>query len=40
MKYSEILADRFTDILKCPVCGADVFGNENKKSILHFFCVY
>lgn len=34
MKYSDILADRFTDVLKCPVCGESISASENKKSLL------
>lgn len=34
MKYSEILADKFTDVLKCPVCAEKLSASENKKSLL------
>ena len=34
MKYSDILADKFTDVLKCPVCGESISSSENKKSLL------
>ena len=34
MKYSEILAEKFTDVLKCPVCAEKLSASENKKSLL------
>jgi 23S rRNA (guanine745-N1)-methyltransferase len=34
MKYSEILVDKFTDVLKCSVCGESLAASENKKSLL------
>ena len=34
MKYSEIIAEKYSDGLKCPVCGAKMSPSENKKSIL------
>ena len=36
MKYSEILADKFTDVLRCSVCGERLEASENKKSLLCF----
>ena len=34
MKYSEILIDKYTDILTCPVCQCKLEPSENKKSLL------
>lgn len=34
MRYSEILADKYTDVLRCPICGEGLSANENKKSLL------
>ncbi len=34
MKYSEILANNYTDVLRCPVCGGELLGSENGKSLL------
>ena len=34
MKYSEILAEKFTDVLRCPVCAESLSSSENKKSLL------
>ena len=34
MKYSEIIAEKYSNVLKCPVCGAEMSPSENKKSLL------
>ena len=34
MKYSEILVNNYTDVLRCPVCGGALSGSENGKSLL------
>jgi 23S rRNA (guanine745-N1)-methyltransferase len=34
MKYSEILVNKYTDVLRCPVCGGELSGSENCKSLL------
>ena len=34
MKYSEILAEKYTDVLRCPICGESLAPSENKKSLL------
>ena len=34
MKYSEMLAEKFTDVLRCPVCAESLSASENKKSLL------
>lgn len=34
MKYREILADKFTDVLRCAVCCESLEASENRKSLL------
>ena len=34
MKYSETVWEKFTDVLKCPVCGEGLTVSDNKKSLI------